>query len=102
MENTFTDTGFNDIMVGAELFNKLNLSQSAMMDPNNFTKVREIASFLNEHPDPHFVIQSVTNSNKNPAVKQIDHMLSYIRLYKERLAAKTKIEELDNQLKHYQ
>lgn len=101
MDNILNDINADPI-IGAHLFKTLNVSPYAVSaDPSLFAKVRQIADFFSGHPDPLFVIDSVSRSNKNPNIKQVDHLASYVKLSKDKFAYLSKLDQLDKELKYY-
>lgn len=98
----FSDIGANDIELGMTLYNATGLGHMEMKDPANISKLKEVAEFFENHPDPIFAINSVKNSNKNPNVNNLEHLLTYVRLQKEKFSLLNKIEDLKNQLKYYE
>lgn len=95
------ELGANDILVGTELFRTLKMTSGDMTDPQKFHKMREITKFLNEHPDPLFIIGSVTRSNNNPNRENLDHLFDFVQLTKEKGALSDKLDNINNELKLY-
>lgn len=89
-----TEAGFNDILVGTELYAATKMSQADMMDPHKAAQIREIADFLNSHPDPIFLIGTLVRGNKSPNMSNLEYIASYVKLNKAR-------KEIDRQLKSY-
>lgn len=96
-----SDAGFNDILVGTELYRNLQLSPADLDDNITFSKIRDIAEFLNNHPDPIFVVNSVLRSNKNPQIKQLDHLWGYVELNNQKSVFEGKIKQLEKELEYY-
>lgn len=92
--------GFNDVLVGSELFQKLEISDGDMMSPTVQRKVREIAEYLSTQDDPLFVIGRV-NHNKSPHMNNLDYLLSYVQLQKKRAQIEKEKKEVERELSYY-
>ncbi len=99
MENPFSDVGFKDELVGAELFKTVNAGFSPIL-PGDFSKLRDIAEYLNEHPDPVGVINKA-KYKKSSSMTPLDFIHSYVSLDKERMMHAQKVSEYEKQLKYY-
>ena len=98
----FEDLEVNDMEVGVELYKALNLSRAEFADGTQTAKLKDIAEFLNNHPDPVFIIRSVIRSNKNPNIKNIDHLWTYVQLNNKKRDLENRINKLNNELKYYE
>ena len=92
---------FNDITVGTELFKSLDITQSELISPIQTAKIRDIAGFLNEHPDPLFIVGSIIRSNKNPNINNLDHLWSYVKLNNNKAELTVKLEKINKELQYY-
>ncbi len=99
---SFTDMGVNDIELGVILHQTLGLGEFDLQIPDNMNKLREIAEFMNIHPDAVGTVQRVGRSNKNPNTSQIDHMMAFVALSKEKLRVLDGLDDINNQLKFYE
>lgn len=93
--------GFSDVMVGAELYRTLNVGAGELMSPVQTEKLKEIAEYLNGHPDPLFEIGHLSRANKNPQMSNLDFFTSYVKLSKEKSQIENKLKELNKELSHY-
>lgn len=98
---TFTDLGFNDILIGTELFTKLRISEGDLMSPAISLQLQEIADFLNHDVDPIFTINTVSRSNKDPKRSDLEHFSSFVQLNKNKNNLKQSLEEVERQLEFY-
>jgi hypothetical protein len=101
MDDTLSTIGANDLEVGVELYKSLNLSAIDLKEPWRFSALREISEYLNSIPDAAFVVRKVVSTNKNPQRSNLEHLASYVRLSKDKMATENKIKELEKQLKYY-
>lgn len=101
MENTPSESGFDDVLVGTELFRVLKVGPNEFKNPQKMQQIEAIASYLNEHPDPMFELNRVVSSNKNPNFSSLEHLFSFVTLKKEEASLKGKMEQLKKQLEHY-
>lgn len=93
--------GFDDVLVGTELYRALNIGAGEMMSPIQVDKIKEIAEYLNDHPDPLFEIGHLVRANKNPQMSNLDFFTSYVKLAKEKSQIQNKLKELEKQLSYY-
>ena len=100
VNNTITDTGFDDVLVGAELFTKLKISSIELNDPQQFAMLRDVSEFLNGHPDPSFVISRVSK-NTNPNISNLEFLAGYVGIEKRRQGLMEEVKKLDDELKYY-
>ena len=99
---SFTDMGVNDIGLGVALHETLGLNEFDLQIPGNMNKLREIAEFMNEYPEAISTVERVARANKNPNIKNIDHMISFVAISKEKLRILDGLDDINNQLKHYE
>lgn len=97
--NEFSNTGFNDVTIGAELFYQLQVGQADLLDPKKISMLQEISGFLNEHPDPMFIIGSIARSRGTQ--EPLEHFASFVQLNKQRTQAQEQVDKLDKELKFY-
>ena len=100
MEHSFTDVGISSLEVGTELFKTLDITPYDLQSPTTLQKIREVASFLNEHEDPLFFIGSIRH-NRNANMSNLDYLLSHAKLAKDRMLTQKKLAQLENELKYY-
>lgn len=97
----FTDIGIDNIEIGVELFNATKINQSDLTDATIVNKIKTIADFLKDHPDPVFIIQSVSRSNSNPDRSNLEHLYSFVGLQNQKKETQETLDKLNNELKHY-
>lgn len=95
-----TQNGFNDVLVGGEFFHALDVTDADLVSPVNQKKVNEIAQFLNEHPDPLFVISMVRN-NRSPHMSNLDFLAGYVQLEKRRGDLQNQLDYVKNEISYY-
>ncbi|HCJ66977.1 MAG TPA: hypothetical protein DHV62_06550 [Elusimicrobia bacterium] len=95
-----SETGFNSIEVGGELFKQLQIGYAELADPNTNSKIREIAEYLNGHPDPMFEISRVAKKT-SPNMSKIDYFASYVQLNKQRKDVQEKLDKINKELEYY-
>ena len=93
------DTGH--LEVGVALFEATGVSSFEAQDVTVASKLGEIAEFFGKHPDAVSTIRRVSRANQNPNVDRLDHMLSFVKLSKERMDAAGKLQKLEDELKFY-
>lgn len=101
-ENPFSDIGFRDPMLGAEIFTLLKVSDSTLKDPSQVTKLQEIAGFLNGYEDAGFVVERALRKNPSKGMNEIDAILSFVKLHKERASTKEKLALVERELSYYE
>ena len=74
-----------DLEVGVALFNATGISSFEAQDPTTAMKLQELADFFGNHPDAVGTIRQVTRSNKNPQTENVDHLLAFVKLNKEKM-----------------
>ena len=92
----------NDLEVGVNLYNALNLSSWEISDPVNERKLDQISQYLNGHPDPSFLINILKRSGSKVNTPMIDHFYGYIQLQKQKADLMRNIENLDKDIKYYE
>jgi len=100
VDDIFGKAGVNDLEVGTALFNTLGLTFVDMSIPGRAEKIKEIAEFLNLHTDPHYVI-GLTKYNKSSDLDNLDYLLGYTRLSKQKMELMDKVNKIDEELKFY-
>ena len=101
-DTSFSEMGVNNIELGVALHRYLGLNSIENQQPDNMNKVREISEFFNDHPEAVGTLERVARSNKNPNIKNVDHLLSFVSLSKEKFSLLNKIDDLNKQLKFYE
>lgn len=93
------DNGFKDVLVGTELFRALDITSKELSSTIQVGKIKEIASFLNDHQDPMFVIGRIRH-NKG-TMPNLDYLASYVKLHKTKTELQGQLEKIDKDLKFY-
>jgi len=101
-QHSFTDNGINNIDLGVELFKGLNMDPAEFSNPTNNSMVREIAEFMENHPEPTGIISSVLSKKTNPSVRNLDHLYNYVQLSKKRESLRSEMDKLTSELKYYE
>ena len=91
---------FSDVTVGANLYMALGLNPAETTIPENFSKVKAIAEYLNGHPDPHWLVNHLSRKNMS-GMKPLDFFHSYVSLQGDKSSHIREIERLDKELKYY-
>jgi hypothetical protein len=99
--NPMDEIPTNNLEAGVALFQALNLSISDRADPIKMDQVKEIGEYLNSHPEPTWLIRTLVDKNKVPNRSNLEHILSYVRMDKERMAKQAEIDALTNGLRYY-
>lgn len=98
--NTFTDTGVNDIGVGVALYQAIGVKPYDNKDPNFLEKMRYITDYLNQHPDPHYIIGKIRN-NKSPNMSNIDFIHSYVMLVRKKDDMENELKKISKEIEYY-
>ena len=98
---TITDTGFNDVLVGTEMFDILAIEPVDLLSPANTSKIQDIAKFVNQFQDGPALIRNAMH--KKPAdIGQIDHAFRYITLQKKRFELGDQLKGVEQELAFYE
>lgn len=97
----FSEAGFTDISKAAELFEALQVNPTLMF-PEDIQKLQHIAKFAEAFDDGASLLQKVARKQANPQIKTLDHVYGYVKLQQERIAKKTELEALENEINHYE
>lgn len=73
-----TGLGFNDISVGAEIFDMLKVDRDALTDSKSFSKIQDIAKFASRTADPVFVLR--TAMAKYHGQDPLPHLWAFVQL----------------------
>lgn len=92
---------FNDISVGTDFFQKLDITQGDLMSPVNERKIQEIAEFLNDHPDPHFIVDMIRH-NRSPHMSNLDFLTGFVQLNKKRAKLEGELSKVVKDIKFYE
>lgn len=77
--NPFDTMGVKNAELGLRLVDTIKMPAHELFLPINVAKVQAISQFLNNHPDPDFVLSRVKN-NKSPNMSNIDFLYGYAKL----------------------
>lgn len=100
MEEKFQDLGV-DAIVGADLMYKVGITQSDLMIPQNFEKMRDIIQYLKQiPPEQRGVVTSRVLVGKN--VDKLDHMWQYVKLAEKKAEKQKELELLNEEISYYE
>lgn len=96
-----SDSGFNDVEVGAELFGILRVGQSDLMMPQNKDLLIGIADFVNKYPDALPRIRQAMR--KLPAGEApLLHINRFVSLQNKRMEIKASLYQLEKEISMYE
>lgn len=101
LTNNMEDTGLvgDNLEIGVALYQAVgNIDAESHL---NVAKMKEIADFFNNRPGGAWELKTAVNKKTNGDISNLDHLLTYVSLNKQRQEAANKLEELDKQLKMY-
>lgn len=100
MEEKFNDLGV-DAIVGSDLMYKVGISESDLIIPGNFEKMKDIISYVKElPPEERGVVFNKVLMGKN--VDKLDHMFGYVSTAKKFNEAKKNYDLLREELSYYE
>lgn len=102
MDNSFLDAGFQDPLVGAEIFKLLDVGEATFKDAQEFMKLKEIGEFLGNFQDAPFVVDRALRRNPGGKVKALDAVLSFVKLRKDYMGTQDKLKTLEKELSFYE
>lgn len=94
METNFNDLGV-DAIKGTEIMQLLDLGMDDLSVPQNFSKFKDILSFVKTFDNYRYVIQKITRG-KN--IDKLAHCYEYINLMKQRDDILTKYEDMSKHI----
>lgn len=101
-QTTFTDSGFTDIEVGAELFSMLEVDPAMFSFPHNQEAIKEVAEFLGMYPDEGLrQLRTVLAKSPLPPEERLGRLRGFSRLQMKRIATARELENLDKELSIY-
>ncbi len=97
------EMNIHDIAVGTALWSRLRMYDFEFTrNPSNMSKLQELSSYLNKHPNPMYVIDVIGSHNTSPNMNNLDYLLSYAKLDMQRSELKQKLESTESELKRYE
>lgn len=100
MEEKFNDLGV-DAIVGSDLMYKVGISESDLIIPGNFEKLKDVISFMKElPPDQRSFMMSKVLASKN--VDKLSHMWAYVELSKKQMSKQKELDLLKEELSFYE
>jgi hypothetical protein len=100
MEEKFQDLGV-DAIVGADLMYKVGITQSDLMIPQNFEKMKDVIQFLKQvPPEQRGAITSRVLVGKN--VDKLDHMWQYVKLAEKKAEKQKELDLLNEEISYYE
>ena len=96
-----TDIGVRDIFIGTQLFKTLGLSLTDIQaHPEKMQKMQQIASYLNNHPDPLWVIDRVRNNRTS--MSPLDFLATYAQLGEQHQRQAAALKDTEKEMKMYE
>lgn len=95
----FEEMGTNNLELGVALHNAIG--GMADKDPIAVTQIQDVADFFSKIPDAVDTLRRVAASNKNPNVKNLEHLTAFVLLSKKKLGILDSLDEINNELKYY-
>jgi hypothetical protein len=90
----------NNMELGVEVMEALNLSESERYTPETDNKITEITDFLGNHPDPLFILE-MTKHNKGQ-MSNLEFLLGYINLNKQKIQKQKELDDIVAKMKFYE
>lgn len=91
----------DNLDLATEMHRQMGLAFMDLSNPTVSSQLAEITQFLENEPDPNFVLRSVLNSKKSNEITSLDHMLSFVRLSKEKNNINEKLSNINKELEYY-
>ena len=105
MENNngheITNSGFKDVLQGAEVFKMLQISQDTFKNPSEVAKLREVAQFVNNYSDGVNLLGHILRRNKS-TMSPLDYVTGYAKLQSEKQEASKKLKYLEQEISLYE
>lgn len=93
--------GFKDLFVGTSLWKALGVpSYEFSADPVKFQKLQTLAKFLNNHPDPNWVIGNLRHNKTN--MSGLDFLTSYAMLSQKKMQQAEEMKKTEDEIKPYE
>lgn len=95
----FEDIQTNNMELGVALHDSIGgLTDKS---PTDLMQIQEVVEFFNDFPDATETLKRVAQSNRNPNIKNLDHLTAFVLLNKKKLEAMDRLDTLNNELKYY-
>jgi len=65
------------------------------------SQIQDVAEFFNDYPNAVETLNRVAQSNKNPNIKNLDHLTAFVLLSKKKLSILDSLDKINNELKYY-
>lgn len=102
METTpISDSGFNDVLTGAELFDLLSVSPFELGVPKSQESLSYIADFVNKYSDAIPRIRQAL-MRKPSDISALDYISRFVGLQNQRMELKTKLASLEQEITLYE
>lgn len=92
--------GFKDLFVGTALWKALGVPSYEFTDPVKFQKLQTLAKFLNNHPDPQWVIDNIRHNKTN--MSNLDFLTSYAMLSQKKMQQAEDMKKTEDEIKPYE
>jgi len=101
-ETPFTDTGFDNSMVGAELFSILQIGPSDLVFPDKFEKMRAISEFANLGEEAIAALRAVAGKKYGAKEELLERLSSYSGLRIQKMKLQSQMTELEKNINVYE
>lgn len=91
--------GTNNMELGVALFDAIGGISDK--DPVAVSQIQEVADFFDGMPDAVETLRRVAQSNKNPNIKNLEHLTAFVLLSKKKLGILDSLDDINNELKYY-
>lgn len=98
---TISDSGFNDVLAGSELYKILRVGQSDLMFPQNKDMLANIADFVNKFGDSLPRISQAMRKIPRGA-SPLEHISQFVNLQNKRMDLKESLKSLERELSMYE
>ena len=99
MENVFNNLNVDPIE-GTRIMQAAGITPTDLADTFTFSKVLDIMEFFKGRPDTEFMINKLLTGK--PGINAVDHLFSYAKLRTDYENNLKKVEQLKEQLYHYE
>ena len=95
----FEEMGTNSLDLGVAINDAIGGLQDKT--PSDGIMIQEISEFFNDFPDSIETINRVVRSNRNPNIKNLEHLTAFMLLNKKKLSIMDNLDDINNELKYY-
>lgn len=99
MDHVITDSGFNEVAAGAELFGMLKLDAANIKFPEQHAALSEIADFVNSYGEEALhQLRMVAAKQPLPPDQMLTRFRQFSGLQMKRISAAKQLEQIDQEL----